>query len=546
MALDVPTRSYVVPPGVDADALVSFLAERVDLVVDEPVTAETTVLDTVDRRLRAAGVEARVDAGRAGARLSLRDGSGRPPLAVDVAAAGATDGTGGTGPERWLAPDLPAGVLRDRLAPLLEERALLPLVRLRVEARAARVLNADAKTVVRLAVTSPVALAAPDPACAFTGGPSHAADGGIPLATRVVVSGVLGYPKPFARVEQLLAGELGLTESSHGAADEAIEALGGDPTGLRTKVRVELQPDQRADRAAVAVLVDLADIAESNISGTLDDLDSEFLHDLRVAVRKSRSVLRELKRVFPADALARQRETLKWVQAITGEARDLDVQMLDWDGLAAKVSPDRRAALAPVHELVARHRAAAVERLQAELRSRAFELAWASYRRFLSGKLGPAKERPDAKKPIAEVAGRRIRTVYADMVEMGSAIDERSPAEDLHDLRKKGKELRYLLELFGGLWPAETVRPLVKTLKGLQDVLGTHQDRAIQAESLGGLADEVATLPKGPDALLALGTLVERLEDEQHEAREAFAARFAPFAAKPQRKLFDVTFREAP
>ncbi len=32
---------------------------------------------------------------------------------------------------------------------------------------------------------------------------------------------------------------------------------------------------------------------------------------------------------------------------------------------------------------------------------------------------------------------------------MGGAIDESSPAEAYHELRKKGKELRYLLELFG-------------------------------------------------------------------------------------------------
>ena len=31
---------------------------------------------------------------------------------------------------------------------------------------------------------------------------------------------------------------------------------------------------------------------------------------------------------------------------------------------------------------------------------------------------------------------------------MGAAIDDDSPAADYHELRKKGKELRYLLELF--------------------------------------------------------------------------------------------------
>src|SRR5690606_24644839 len=115
---------------------------------------------------------------------------------------------------------------------------------------------------------------------------------------------------------------------------------------------------------------------------------------------------------------------------------------------------------------------------------------WAGYRAFLAevadraaggGRPDADDEAPDAARPIARVAGRRIRRVYARMVEMGTTIDDTSPAEALHNLRKRGKELRYLLELFGGLWSAATVKPMVKRLKGLQDVLGTHQDREVQA-----------------------------------------------------------------
>ena len=47
-----------------------------------------------------------------------------------------------------------------------------------------------------------------------------------------------------------------------------------------------------------------------------------------------------------------------------------------------------------------------------------------------------------------------------------------------------GKELRYLLELFGGLWPSGVVKPMVRSLKGLQDVLGTHQDREVQSDHM--------------------------------------------------------------
>jgi hypothetical protein len=84
---------------------------------------------------------------------------------------------------------------------------------------------------------------------------------------------------------------------------------------------------------------------------------------------------------------------------------------------------------------------------------------------------------------------------------------------------------------------------MVKTLKRLQDVLGLHQDRAVQIDHLASLAPDLAAVPRGPDALLSLGALVDKLDAEQHEARSDFAGRFAAFAAKDQRKLVHRTFR---
>src|SRR5206468_3401709 len=83
------------------------------------------------------------------------------------------------------------------------------------------------------------------------------------------------------------------------------------------------------------------------------------------------------------------------------------------------------------------------------------------------------------------VAGTRIRKVYKRIVRMGETIDADTPPQAYHDLRKKGKELRYLLELFGvKLFDEEAVTPLVRSLKGLQDVLGRHQDREVQIAML--------------------------------------------------------------
>src|SRR5262245_3507588 len=403
MPLDVPTYSYALPEGVDPPALVAFLRKRFDVEAERAVPVTFTVIDTADRRVRDAGADLVLE-GTKTTELVLRLAPGTAPVSAEAARA-----------KRWLVGDLPPGPLRDHLAPVIEMRALLPLARVLAEVRGLHVRNADLKTVVRLRVATHAAL--------DTGGDPAA------LTSRVEVSGVLGYPRPLARVVAALTAEAGLVEAPASMADEAIAASGGDPRGIRSKVDVELSPELRTDRAAIAVLRELAGFVEANLPGTLADLDTEFLHDLRVAVRRSRSVLRELKGAFAAEPLQRHRDALRWIQAITSDTRDLDVQLLEWDELVAGVPAERHAELQPARKLLARHRAAALRRLKVELRGRTYRAAWAGYRSFLDGKLGPARERPDAKRPVGDVAGERIRKVYRRMVELGSAIDDDSPAE---------------------------------------------------------------------------------------------------------------------
>jgi CHAD domain-containing protein len=144
--------------------------------------------------------------------------------------------------------------------------------------------------------------------------------------------------------------------------------------------------------------------------------------------------------------------------------------------------------------------------------------------------------------PVAAVSGRRILAVRGHLIRDGAAIGEHTPAEALHDLRKTGKELRYLLESFAGLYPADVVKPMVRGLKALQDTLGRFQDRQVQADLFVSLRDDLAAAEGGPAALMALGLLLERLGRERDAARAEFAERFAAFAAAPRRKVLAATF----
>lgn len=307
---------------------------------------------------------------------------------------------------------------------------------------------------------------------------------------------------------------------------------------------VELEFEQPADAAAADVLRALLRAAEDNLPGAIDDPDSEALHDLRVAVRRSRSVQRQLKRAFPPAELDHFRGEFRWLQAATGAARDLDVYVLGFDDLRGLVPEATRGDLDPVLDVLRRHRQEARDEMARGLRSdrlATLTSRWASLLELLPSM--PIADRPDAKRPIGELAGRRIAKVHKRMVKMGRDIDSSSPPEAYHELRKKGKELRYLLELFGApLYPKKVVKPMVKGLKALQDVLGQNQDRQVQRAMLRSLVGELDALPDHAPALIAVGELLASLEQDARTARAGFAERFEAFGGKSQRALVKDTF----
>jgi CHAD domain-containing protein len=496
---------FLLPDGFDVEGLAAAVLS-IGLVAEDAGSgdARRTYYDTFDGRLRANGTPLVHEHGR---------------LLLNGTSAGLE-----RPPERVVASELAPGPLRAALAPLIDVRALLPLAEVQVHERHLRILDAERKTVVRACIERPTLAAS-----------------GAALHARVRLVALRGHDSELERVRTALERALGLVRSLQPLVEEAVAALGGPPGGVSSKIAVELAFEDRADVAAVAVLRRLLEVIEQNLEGTIWDLDSEFLHDLRVAVRRTRSVQRQLRGVFPPAELERFRADFRWVQSATGDSRDLDVYLLEFEDMRALVTESMRAGLDPLRDVLSRRRRAARERMVAELRSDRFEALRTDWAAFLDRLPGlPEDDRPDAATTIGALAGHRIARVYRRMVKEGEVIDEHGPAEPFHELRKRGKELRYLLELFGSpLYPPAVVKPMIKTLKALQDVLGRHQDREIQIAALGDMSSELAG---DQDALLATGALIARLEDDQRRARGEFADRFARFASKAQRALVKDTF----
>lgn len=310
------------------------------------------------------------------------------------------------------------------------------------------------------------------------------------------------------------------------------------------KVEVAIGYEQRADAAAAAVLRSLIDVVGFNLDGAIAGDDVEYLHQLRIAVRRSRTVQRQFKGAFPAFELPGLRSDFRWLQRATGAARDLDVHVEEFEELSELVPESLRGSLEPLRLTLMAHRLQAREDLAGALRSQRLHELLSDWERLLESLVElPVEDRPAAERSIGSLTAERVSAVYNRILRMGEAIGADSPADSYHELRKKGKDLRYLLELFGmPLFDHDVVEPLVRVLKGLQDLLGRHQDREVQVTLVRSLADEVAALPGGPSACLAMGVLIDRLAADEHAARREFPDRFRTLATEEWRVQIADTF----
>jgi CHAD domain-containing protein len=514
LPVSVAELEYLPPSEFDLTAVAERLPAPLRLDGAESHSGERAFYDTFDRRLRAKDLRLVHEGGF----LRLY-GSGRELATLPWSSA----------EETIRSEQFEDGPLRDAVAPLCEVRVLLRTARVRSDRRVTSVLDDEGKTVARLVTEEAVVI--------------DGSSGGNSLRPRLRLLGVRGYDKELGRVRGVLEEQLDLAAAPEPLEDEAIVRGGGAAAGMAPDGDVELTPDMPADRAAQALSLRLLGVIEANVPGTLADLDTEFLHDLRVSVRRTRALQRELKRVFPPDELKRFRAEFKWIQQVTGPSRDLDVYLLEFDEFAATVPETLRPDLDPLRELLTERRAAERRAMEAALRSNRFRKTldgWAVFLERLPAE--PVDDRPHGVMPISEVAARRIDRVYRQMVKMGKAIDDDSPHSALHDLRKKGKELRYLLEFFSPLFPKQVTKPMVRTLKSLQDTLGRFQDREVQVEMIREAASDIGGRAGGSEALMALGVLVERLEEQQDAARGEFHDRFAAFSSSEQRALVKKTF----
>ena len=309
------------------------------------------------------------------------------------------------------------------------------------------------------------------------------------------------------------------------------------------KAAFTLEPDESAAAATRRALLYLFEQMLAQESGVLRGEDPEAVHDFRVAVRRTRSALGQVRGVFPPFRREKFRESFAWLAGESNHLRDTDVLLAELPALIAEVCPENAAALEPLRVYLEGERVVAQKKLAAVLRGRRYKNLLRSWRLFLEKppKVSP-RSAPNAQRPILEVARERLRAVYRGIRKETRNFADPVPAEQLHELRIDCKKLRYLLELFRSLFPAAEIGAVIAHLKSLQDLLGEMNDLEVQKERLlqlaGALQAQAGATPVPAATLFAMGRIAQRHERRQQVLRRDFESRLDELLRGEARAFF--------
>ncbi len=424
--------------------------------------------------------------------------------------------------------DLPDGALKDELSPVIDVRALLKLAEMETHNKTYHILNQDQKTVARILYTQ-------------VGKPASKPDE--TLGAFLSIYPVRGYPKYARR----LARELDkLGERSNKWEDIytfALQTAGKKPGSYSSKFYIELDPEMPSVIAAKMILLHLLAVMRANEAGIRSDIDIEFLHDYRVAIRRTRSALSQIRSVFPVDITTRFKEDFAYLGNFTNTLRDLDVYLLYEDKYRNMLPDELRSDISPLFDYLRAQREVALTDVIHTLDTANYQRILLDWEAFLSEPATEYHDAANASKPVIDLASERIYKRYRRVIKDGENILENPQDELMHQLRIDCKKLRYLIEFFASLYPPKKIAILVTQLKKLQDNLGDFNDLSVQQSYLLNIAD---ALPSDDThtrrALIATGFLINRLAHQQEIVKAAFAKTFQEFASPANQEIFHRLF----
>jgi CHAD domain-containing protein len=252
------------------------------------------------------------------------------------------------------------------------------------------------------------------------------------------------------------------------------------------------------DEALGRIVLSGLEHLRANEACVLARTHEEGVHQMRVAVRRLRSVLALFRELIPVEQSTYLNGELKWLIGELGPARDWDVFLADVLAPVMDAIPGE-STLPDVKEAARALRDQAYVRAEAAIGAQRYVGlvlllgAWADGRRWREGSgvdwatAGHSLSPHPGQRSTIAVAGMVLDERYRDVRTAGEGFAHLN-GEDRHRLRIQVKKLRYATEFFTTLYPRRKILPYLGSLKALQEILGLANDLEVARKLLKAVA----------------------------------------------------------
>ncbi|HUL41785.1 MAG TPA: CHAD domain-containing protein [Burkholderiales bacterium] len=254
---------------------------------------------------------------------------------------------------------------------------------------------------------------------------------------------------------------------------------------------LDISPDISVNEAFKRTLWNCIHHLQGNESGMLLGVDPEYLHQMRVALRRMHAALGVFKKALAKDTMAPIEKELKTLRSALGPARD-------WDVFVTEFFPSLENALPESRQWVQMRRTAALRRAARNrvARNAVASEHYGSFMLMLCGWLSGERwhEHPDQMRlqqlvqPLSYFAPVVFDRYHRKLKKRGKNLEQLSSVER-HALRIAVKKQRYACEFFSGLYPRKRTKRYLRALSALQDCLGTLNDLNIQERLLSEMVE---------------------------------------------------------
>lgn len=260
------------------------------------------------------------------------------------------------------------------------------------------------------------------------------------------------------------------------------------------------------------------EIVVQNYPFILINEPGEYIHDFRVAIRRSRSIITECKYWLPKEFVKLSKNILGKIAKSTNLLRDYEVFLIGLNDLHDNFEPGFENEKMKFETYLRNHFKREIKLVQEYLATEQFENEIEQYKNGLKV----------LAESDAENRGNNLQEIYELLISnkinlvcyFSSTIQPAAPADQFHALRIQYKRLRYLVEFFNSIIHSDSFPEMELKLKSVQTILGDLQDCSVRYNLLDNYLEESINLIPNYESYLR--GLKSRIEYVSHNLRSDF------------------------